>query len=278
MAFKASKVRKRKEPEPVAEGTQLIASVPIRDWYSKQMKRMYSTMIAEYQKAIEEWADEPSVRRHYGMDATPASKVNALFDALQKRWSRILGGFAKELADSFTKKVDQHSERTVFHSLKTAGVDQPRSTYTKNIANTIGAASDFNNTLITNVGKDIHEKIYNAVMLSLTSPNPEEQGLTGIHNAIAKAGHFSKERADLIARDQNSKLYSSLNVDRMEQNGVDKFRWVHSGGGKVPRQTHLDKDGEIFEIDDPRLWQGPKADQGPPGWAINCRCRAVPVI
>jgi uncharacterized protein with gpF-like domain len=64
----------------------------------------------------------------------------------------------------------------------------------------------------------------------------------------------------------------------MDQNGVEEFEWLHSSAGKVPRQTHVDKDGMVFKVNDPRLWEGPKADQGPPGWAINCRCRAVPII
>ncbi len=124
----------------------------------------------------------------------------------------------------------------------------------------------------------MHEKIYTSVMLSLTSPNPEEQGVSGIEKALRNAGEFSENRIDLIARDQNSKLYSSLNTERMKDNGVEKFRWIHSSAGKTPRPSHVAKDGEIFTLDDPRLWTGPKADQGPPGWAINCRCRAVPII
>jgi SPP1 gp7 family putative phage head morphogenesis protein len=157
-------------------------------------------------------------------------------------------------------------------------MDNPVSEYTKNIRNTLQASVDFNHTLVTGIQNDIHEKIFSAVMLSLTSPNPEEQGASGIFNAIMKTKQFSKDRAELIARDQNSKVYASLNTERMRQAGVEKFRWIHSSAGKVPRQTHLDKDGEIFDIDDPRLWEGPKADRGPPGWAINCRCRAAPVI
>jgi SPP1 gp7 family putative phage head morphogenesis protein len=115
-------------------------------------------------------------------------------------------------------------------------------------------------------------------MLSLTSPDPEQQGVSGITNALREIGEFSEKRIELIARDQNAKLYASLNIKRLEDNGVEYFRWLHSSAGKVPRQTHLDHDGEVYRINDPRLWEGPKADQGPPGWAINCRCRMRPLI
>ena len=102
--------------------------------------------------------------------------------------------------------------------------------------------------------------------------------MSGIQNALNKVGITSKKRVDLIARDQNSKVYTSLATERMRQNGVEYFEWMHSSAGKVPRQTHVDKDGMVFQVDDPRLWTGPKADQGPPGWAINCRCRMKPLI
>jgi SPP1 gp7 family putative phage head morphogenesis protein len=144
--------------------------------------------------------------------------------------------------------------------------------------NTLGAATDFNHTLITNISEDIHEKIYNSIMLSLTSPNPEEQGMTGIENTLKSVGGFSKKRIALITEDQTSKLYSALSDERMRENNVDEFRWLHSSAGKVPRKTHVAKNNQIFKLDDSRLWEGPKADQGPPGWAIRCRCRKIPII
>lgn len=278
MAFRASNVRKRREREPVGEGTQLIASAPIRQWYERKIKDVCRAMLRDYNEQLELALEHPSVEQHFATDASAASVYSDILAALNKKWINIFKNYAKETAEAFTEKVDAHSKATVWHSLSVAGVDQPVQTYTKNIRNTLQASVDFNHTLVTNIQADIHEKIYNGVMLSLTSPNPEEQGTQGIFAAVKKAGQFSDDRAELIARDQNSKVYSSLNIDRIRDSGVKKFRWIHSSAGKVPRESHVEKDGEIFELDDPRLWTGKKADQGPPGWAINCRCRAVPII
>lgn len=278
MAFKASKERKRRAPGPVAEGTQLIASAAIRDWYQAQLRAITVSMLEDYKKTIGAALETKSLQRFYSQDASAQAQLSDVMAALNKKWISLFKTYAKATAEAFAEKVDKHSRSTCWHSLSTAGVQQPRMGYLESVSNTLGAAQKFNNTLITGIQADVHEKIFNSVMLSLTSPNPEEQGTSGIENALKKAGTFSRARIELIARDQNSKLYSSLNIERMKDNGVDKFKWIHSSAGKTPRPSHVSKDEEIFAMDDPRLWTGPKADQGPPGWAINCRCRAVPVI
>jgi len=36
----------------------------------------------------------------------------------------------------------------------------------------------------------------------------------------------------------------------MQQAGIEEFEWCHSHGGKVPRQQHLDWNGQKFRFDD----------------------------
>ena len=234
-------------------------------------------MIEDYRKQIKEAMTHPEVERFYAMDDAN-SVFKRVMTALNKKWTSIFEGFATKYAPEFVDKVDTHAKSSTWFSLSVAGVEQPRQTYNENVKNTMESSAGFNHTLITNIHKDAHEEVYNSVMLSLTSPNPEEQGMSGITAALNKVGITSKKRVDLIARDQTSKVYSSLATERLRQGGVEYFRWLHSSAGKVPRWTHVAKNDQVFEVDDPRLWEGPKADQGPPGWAINCRCRMVPLI
>jgi hypothetical protein len=270
MAFKASNVRQRKKPDPVAKGTQLIPSAAVREWYERQMRAAFKSMIDDYKEQLNEALQTRDVEKHFAKDAAAESILTDVLKRLDRKWTSIFKQYAKMTAEAFTEKVDKHSRSTCWHSLKVIGIEQPNKSYSRNIENTISAAQTFNNTLITNVQRDVHEKIFSSVMLSLTSPDPAQQGVSGIENALKEVGSFSSKRIELIARDQNSKLYSSLNLDRLRDNGIEKFMWIHSSAGKVPRPSHVAKDGEIFTMDDARLWTGPKADQGPPGWAINC--------
>lgn len=278
MAFVASKKRQRREAEPVGRGSAIIPSYAIEVWYKKRIMPMVKAMIKEYKDAVNEELNSAQGKRFYATDAAFSDVFAGTLRSLQQRWARIFEGFADKLAPEYVEKVDGAATSATLHSLSVAGVKAPVATYNAAVANTLKASVDYNHTLITGLSGEVHEKIYSAVMLSLTSPNPEEQGQNGIKEALKKAGIESENRVDLIVRDQTSKIYSSLSDDRMEQNGCEEFEWAHSSAGKVPRHTHVEKDGQIFKLNDPRLWEGPKADQGPPGWAINCRCRKIPIF
>lgn len=281
--FQASKQRKRQPPKRMTGGV-MTPSAALRIWYHNQLLNLTDEMVNDYAAEIAGELKHSIVRRHFAQDATASSLFQGLLARLFTKWDAVFTRSADALSKEFVEKSDQYAASSTFNSLSTAGVEQPTRAYNSNVTNTLGAAQALNNTLITGIHQDVHERIYTAVMLSLTSPNPEEQGTSGIYNALVKTGEFAHNRATLIAQDQNSKLYASLSDERMAQNGVEQFEWLHSGAGKEPRLSHYKMDGHIFKLDDPRLWQTggefdlKKGDLGPPGWAIHCRCRKRPVI
>lgn len=269
--------------ERVGRGTPIVPSYALALWYRRQVNDLSLAMIEDYKQNIEAFLQTQQARKFYAMDSVASSFTN-LLRRLQKKWSNIFTKMAAKIAADFVKKVDEGATMATFASLKTAGLQHPVAKYTENVKNTLQGAEEYNKTLITDIGADMHDKIFGAVMLSLTSPNPEEQGVSGIENKLKELGTFSKKRMRLIATDQNSKLYSALSDERMIQNGVEEFEWAHSGGGKEPRTSHLHMDGMRFKINDKRLWEVggvlklKKGDVGPPGWAIHCRCRKIPII
>ena len=278
MAFSASKKRETKLKGPTVKGRLLIPSAAVESWYRGQMQAITNAMINDYREQVKDALDRSQVKEFFTTDASVSSIFAALFNRMNDKWNRVYAGFAAKVAPEFVKKGEEHADASTLFSLSTMGVQHPTKAYNANVANTLSASVNFNHTLITGIQQEVHEKIHSAVMLSLTSPDPAQQGKTGIQNALKEVGGFSKKRIALIAEDQNSKLYASISDERMLQNGVDEFEWAHSSAGKTPRPSHVAKDGLIFKLNDPRLWEGPKADQGPPGWAIRCRCRKLPVI
>lgn len=278
MAFKASKKRERKAPEPIAKGSVMNPSAPIRIWYQGRMYDLIEAMVDDYKDQVNKALQNENVKEVFATDAAANSTFQKVLDRLSRKWTDIFSGFAKTTSKEFVDKSEEYSKISSVFSMNTLGIEQPKISYQKNVQNTLSAAVDYNHTLITGIQSDVHEKIYSAVMLSLTSPDPAQQGQSGIEAALKEIGGFAKGRAKLIAEDQTSKLYSALSDERLAENGVEEFEWLHSSAGKTPRQSHLDRDGIIYKLNDPRFWEGPKADQGPPGWAIHCRCRRRPVI
>lgn len=279
MAFKASKKREVKAAEPLGRGLPIIPSAALEAKYRKDLSAIMVSMLDDYKLRLGELFETAPIKKFYAMDAsaTATSSYNSVLKSLQQRWNKIFDNFAKKIAPQFVDDVEKQSTAATLHSLSVAGIKAPTSAYNENVANTIQASKDYNYTLITSLSKEAHERIYGAVMLSLTSPDPEKQGPSAIRAALVKEGIESKNRIKLIARDQTSKIYASLSDERLEQNGCEEFEWLHSSAGKTQRHSHVEKNGQIFKLKDPRLWEGKKADQGPPGWAINCRCRKVPV-
>lgn len=284
MAFKASKTRGRRT-QPVAKGTQLIANAGIADAYAKSIKELIDAMMKDYRSELSAGEKHPDVEELYSGDASPTSFFKRILGRLDKKWRGVFTSFAKRHAEAFTKQVNNYSAFSTNHSLKQLGLDNPKDATTQRMSESIAAAIQENVALITNIQESYAKDIEGYVFRSIASPNPTENGIDQLMGNLMDTGDMSKRRAQLIAQDQNLKLYSALNKERMESNGVEKFQWKHSSAGKYPRHTHMEREKEdvgygpgIFRFDSPELWEGPESDRGLPGQAIRCRCRMIPVI
>lgn len=80
----------------------------------------------------------------------------------------------------------------------------------------------------------------------------------------------SQTRAEVIARDQLSKLNGAIAAKRQSDYGVTRYRWSTSGDERV-RASHAALDGQVF------AWNAPPSE-GHPGEAVLCRCVAEPLF
>lgn len=86
--------------------------------------------------------------------------------------------------------------------------------------------------------------------------------------SIMHMADVNEKRAALIACDQVGKLNSQLaQLEQMNQ-GVDSYIWQTMMDNRV-RPEHAARQGKRFYWDDP-------PSGGHPGWAIRCRCSAIP--
>lgn len=135
--------------------------------------------------------------------------------------------------------------------------------------------------LIKTIPQDSLQRARNAV-----TANFRGETLPGgsLMQELQRIGGITKNRARLIARDQTSKLNSSINQARQQSIGVEEYVWrtskdervVGNPSGLYPKgnrkhMNHWDREGKRFR------WDSPPPD-GHPGQAINDRCRAEPVI
>lgn len=106
-----------------------------------------------------------------------------------------------------------------------------------------------------------------------------------ISQTIQKSFGIIDRRATLIARDQTTKLNSSLTRLRQQEVGVTKFYWQTSGDERV-RNSHALMDGLLCSWSDPNIYYENGESVARPAGAtktfvgsdVNCRCIARPYL
>ncbi len=127
------------------------------------------------------------------------------------------------------------------------------------LADYLGAYALNNAQLISSVGDRYLNEISNIVYQGFTSGTRWED----IAESIAERFGVAESRADLIARDQVNKLNGSITQVRQQALGVDRYTWRTMGDDRV-RESHREKDGNIYS------WDDPPSDTGHPSEEINC--------
>ena len=89
-------------------------------------------------------------------------------------------------------------------------------------------------------------------------------------DALKHMEGVEERRAALIGRDQVGKLNGRLSEYQQRQLGLEEYIWVTAGDERV-RPSHRALNGKKFRWDDP-------PPEGHPGYPIQCRCIADPVI
>lgn len=124
-----------------------------------------------------------------------------------------------------------------------------------------------NSQLITSIPEQELLQVSGIIERSLV----EGRRFTDVSKELQKRFGITRRRANLIGRDQTTKLNASLTRLRQESIGVTEYIWQTAGDERV-RPTHKAHDGKVFK------WSDPPRDTGHPGTDINCRCVAIPIM
>lgn len=135
--------------------------------------------------------------------------------------------------------------------------------------NISGQLEDFvatNVSLIKSISSKYFDQVEQVVLTGI------RQGLRAEELATRLLERFdvAESSAALIARDQTLKLFGEVNQARQQELGVEGYLWRTSKDSRV-RETHAEREGMRFTWDDP-------PEDGHPGFPINCRCTAEPVL
>ncbi|UNY40185.1 head morphogenesis protein [Pseudomonas phage vB_PcuM_ KLEP17-4] len=254
-------------------GKPLSYPAGVAERYQRELDRMIRPMIRAYERELRKIMLEPDV---ITQDASTASRARIALNSLARRFQKLFNERAPILTDRMLGGVDKHSELDLKQSLKdvSGGLTLKTTNMPAALRESFKAAAVENVSLIKSIPSQYHERIEGAVMRSIQVGG---EGRKTLMDELTNIGGMSERRARNIANDQVRKATTTSNTERAKALGIKKFKWLHSGGGFDKRQKHVDASGKTYSYDNPpRI--GDKGEPVLPGYAINCRCRAVPVI
>jgi SPP1 gp7 family putative phage head morphogenesis protein len=99
----------------------------------------------------------------------------------------------------------------------------------------------------------------------------------GLEKDLRARYDVTRERARLIAKDQNNKATQDMAKAQCLDNGVRRAIWRHNAASKEPRQEHIAMNGKEFDLQ-LGCWDPVVGRHVQPGELVLCRCTFRPVL
>ena len=255
------------------QGTPIQANRAIEQKTIAKTEKLVEKMTKEVNRELIKLFKQEAPE-YFAQDASITSQARILLNALTKKFTKMFDLEGAQLMGQMVMDVDKNNQLTVKESLKAlAGVAINTKDLSAETKEMIKAGAQQASTYIKSIAQEYLTDVAGATYRSIT----EGKGLKDLIPALEKYEGMTKRRAKNIALDQTRKTNSALGQARMKQAGITKFKWMHSGGSKDPRETHQEFDGQIFSFDDLPYDKDAK-QRVYPGQLPYCRCTAIPVI
>jgi uncharacterized protein with gpF-like domain len=256
---------------PKARGEMRAArpSAALRIAYQRQLEQM----IDEMHRSFVYWlrATYRSRESEIVQDSSPAGDLAAQLRRRATQWRKMFADRAPDLARWFISKVDRHATNATKQAA-VALTGMSVSVKDTLVTNTVMQASIQENvSLIRSIQSEYATEVEGLVMRSVTAG----RDLSYLTDQLQERYGVTRRRAKSIAGGQNNKATAQMARARQLSIGVKKARWLHVGGGKNPRHSHVEANGKVFDLS-----KGLKIDGEYifPGEKINCGCVGAPII
>jgi SPP1 gp7 family putative phage head morphogenesis protein len=245
----------------------------------KTFEREYTSQLLGFLRTARRLVDETlipqlgRIERDAGLvrdgmrnDAWP-DDVNRVMDVARGSFEQITGRERVHTPQEMAQKVSKANKRKVIKQFKgMVGVDiffaEPE------LGPLLASWTAENTSLIRTVEGEFFDRIELATLRGFNAGKRAGE----VSEDIRKSMETSENRFRLIARDQINKLQGSLTRHRQTTLGVKRYIWRTSLDARV-RDSHQELEGNVY------AWNGPpQPPEGPPGFPINCRCHAEPLI
>lgn len=197
--------------------------------------------------------------------------LTEIMSRLRKKWYYLFEKRTKEMATWLAESVGRRTRQDVMNQLKKMGFALTPN-YTgaekKLIKDFVAESVSLIKTIPQHFLRGVQENVKKAFERGGDRAAIKEAIEDKIDHPLIKD---AERRAELIAKDQTQKVTQDFARANAQAYGATKARWIHIPGEKTSRITHMEMDGEEFDINvglfDPDVGEYVK-----PGQLIYCMC------
>ena len=255
---------KRKKPTTLPP---IYPNLGIERWYKRELIKLIDEIQAEVKADI--MANYKAQSNAVAMDGF-SDWLGHSMDYLLGKWTNKLNSLSDQIADLFVTKTVHNYDNQLKKHLRKAGftVRLQMSPYTEEM---LKAAMGENVGLIKSIGVQYLGKVEQSVWASVKGGFD----LGTLSKELQHSYGLTKNRAELIARDQGAKANAVIEQARRKELGITKAIWKHSSAGKTYRDSHVKANNTVYEVD-----KGCYIDHEfiQVGEKINCRCYSLSII
>jgi SPP1 gp7 family putative phage head morphogenesis protein len=282
----------------------LTPNAGIINWYVRKLRGLVRIMRKATEKRLRELykEDKSEIEITVAQDASPATEFTLAIDQAEAAVNVYINTEAfKIIAEMLTKVNNASSSQfkiwrdELVHELPESRIETwqnilPLKEVKENVykipgnileslppdvADVIQASFEENVSLIRSIASKYFNDITGQLMRFIGSGSSYSE----FSDYLKTLGAKTERRAELIAQDQTRKAFSTINLHRMADAGISKFRWIHTNSGAQPREYHKNVlSGQIFDIENPPIIEPSKGIKGYPAQLPFCRCVMAPVI
>lgn len=239
----------------------------IRAMLREMDRSLYFWLRAEYRKA------EPEI---VGDSAT--TDLRAKLRKLTRVWQKKFDEESTTIATWFATEVQKHTTRGLQNQMKRTklvdlGFDLKFAYHSRKERAIFNSIVEQNVNLIKSIASEHLTKVQGVVLRGIETGHD----LSRMTEDLEEGFGVSERRAAMIARDQTAKASNNLSRQRLMDYGVKKGKWMHTSSGKTYRDSHVQMDGEIYDLEQ-GCFDDDYGDYVQPGELVNCHCVCVPVI
>lgn len=207
-------------------------------------------------------------------DETPADALRRSIRKSASQWTKRFDAASEQLGDYFALSVEKRSSDALRKILRDGGISVEFK-MTAAMRDVVDATVHANVSLIKSIPSQYFDQVEGIVMRGVQTGRDVGQVTKDLEGRLG----VTKRRAAFIALDQNNKATAAFNKVRLTEVGITEAIWMHSGGGREPRPTHLKagREGTRYTISEG--WLDPAVGKHiQPGELIHCKCVGRPVI